>query len=322
MLRWRLSVGLLLIALLVGLVCLDHRASRPGVWLFPLAVILLILGTGELLRLLAGCGLRPAKLIVHAGNLLIIAAAWLPLAFCSGAGAGRCPFPVASASGAFEASGGTVGGIGLVVWPATGLAVALGLLFLAEVLRFGTAATTERAAQDLAGGVFALVYLGLMFGLMVHLRMAFGLGALLSLVVVVKLGDIGAYAVGRLVGRHKLVPRLSPGKTWEGLAGQLLSNVVASWIALNWIVPWVAAGQLGPVARWRWVAFGLVVGLCGLLGDLAESLIKRSAQRKDSSTWLPGLGGVLDILDSLLLATPAAWLCWATGLVGGPAGSL
>ncbi len=317
MLRWRLLVSSLLIALLVGLVWLDHGASRPGVWLFPLAAILVVLGTDELVSLLAGCGMRPAKLVVQAGNLLIITAAWLPLALASGATAGRCLFPFGSASGALDASAGTAGGIGLIVWPAAALAVALGLVFVVEVVRFDTTGT---AAQNLAGGIFALVYLGVMFGLLVHLRMGWGIGALLSLVVVVKLGDIGAFATGRLVGRHKLTPRLSPGKTWEGLAGQLLTNSAASWITFTWIVPWTAAGPVAPTAWWRWLGFGLVVGLVGLLGDLAESLIKRSAQRKDSSTWLPGLGGLLDVLDSLLLATPAAWLCWALGLVGGPAG--
>ena len=66
---------------------------------------------------------------------------------------------------------------------------------------------------------------------------------------------------------------------------------------------------------WRWIVFGLAVGAAGLLGDLAESLLKRDAGRKDSSPWMPGFGGVLDLLDSILFAAPVAYLCWATGLV-------
>ncbi len=328
MLRWRVLVSLLLIAVLIGLVWLDHRASWPGVWLFPLAVILLVLGTDELLGLLAGCGVRPVKLAVQAGNLLIITATWLPLAIWAQTTPGPGHLPVGSASEVPAACADAGGVMGRVVWPAAGLAVALGLVFLAEVLRYGPTGIPGTAAQNLAGGIFALVYLGAMFSLLVHLRMAFGMGALLSLVVVVKLGDTVAFAAGQLFGRHKLVPRLSPGKTCEGLAGQLLANAAASWITFTWVVPWTApeimpatpAGPVGPAA-WRWLAFGLIVGLTGLLGDLAESLIKRSAQRKDSSTWLPGLGGLLDVLDSLLLATPAAWLCWAFGLVGSRAGA-
>jgi len=319
MLRWRLLVGLLLIALLVGLVWLDYRASTPGVWLLPLGAVLLVLATSELLNLLDTRGMRPVGLVVQAGNLLIIIAAWLPMALRSGAAAGPCLVPFCSSASTVDAFGCPPCAVGPVVWAAAALALALGMVFLAEVLRFDGSTT---ACQNLAGGVFALMYLGAMFGLLVHLRMLWGLGALLSLVVVVKLGDIGAYATGRLWGRHKLSPRLSPGKTWEGLAGQLLSNAVGAWFVFTWLVPWTAAGPLGPTAWWRWLVFGLMVGLVGLLGDLAESLIKRSAQRKDSSTWLPGLGGILDVLDSLLLATPAAWLCWAFGLVGGPAGGL
>ena len=67
---------------------------------------------------------------------------------------------------------------------------------------------------------------------------------------------------------------------------------------------------------WGWIAFGLLVGGAGMVGDLAESLLKRDVGRKDSSTWMPGFGGVLDVLDSLLLSAPVAWACWAFGLVG------
>ena len=67
---------------------------------------------------------------------------------------------------------------------------------------------------------------------------------------------------------------------------------------------------------WGWIVFGLLVGAAGMVGDLAESLLKRDVGVKDSSTWMPGFGGVLDILDSLLLSAPVAWFCWATGIVG------
>ena len=69
-------------------------------------------------------------------------------------------------------------------------------------------------------------------------------------------------------------------------------------------------------AWWGWVVFGLLVGGAGMIGDLAESLLKRDVGRKDSSDWLPGFGGVLDIIDSLLLSAPVAWFCWIAGIVG------
>ena len=73
---------------------------------------------------------------------------------------------------------------------------------------------------------------------------------------------------------------------------------------------------MGPGAPVGWLVFGLVLGIAGIIGDLAESLLKRNVGVKDSSSWMPGFGGVLDILDSLLLSAPIAWLCWSLGIVG------
>jgi phosphatidate cytidylyltransferase len=139
------------------------------------------------------------------------------------------------------------------------------------------------------------------------------------LIIVVKMGDTGAYTVGRLVGRHKLCARLSPGKTIEGAAGAVVFAVLGSWLTFAWLVPWISATGVaqGADTGWGWLPFGLLVGTAGGLGDLAESLLKRDAGRKDSSTWMPGFGGVLDLLDSILLAAPVAYVCWASGLVGG-----
>jgi phosphatidate cytidylyltransferase len=149
-----------------------------------------------------------------------------------------------------------------------------------------------------------------------------GLVALLSMIATVKMADTGAYTAGRLFGKHKLIPRVSPGKTWEGLAGGFVVAIVAAAICLTWLpglfgaTPGEETAATG--ATW-WMGifvYGVVLTLAGLLGDLTESLLKRDAGRKDSSNWLPGMGGVLDILDSLLLGAPAAYLCWMLGLVG------
>jgi phosphatidate cytidylyltransferase len=108
-----------------------------------------------------------------------------------------------------------------------------------------------------------------------------------------------------------MAPLISPGKTIEGAVGALATACLAAWIMICHVLP---LSKPGP--WWGWIAFGLLVGAAGILGDLAESLLKRDAGRKDSSTWLPGFGGVLDIIDSLLLSAPVAWFCWASGLVG------
>jgi phosphatidate cytidylyltransferase len=164
--------------------------------------------------------------------------------------------------------------------------------------------------------MFALVYVGVMLGWMIQLRMLWGIGALASLIIVVKMADTGAYAVGRLIGRHPMAPVLSPRKTLEGAVGGLLTAGLVSWAVFAWLVPLMTVQQAYRGAWWRSMLFGLVVGGAGMLGDLAESLLKRDVGSRDSSRWLPGFGGVLDLLDSLLLAAPVAWLCWALGLVG------
>lgn len=133
---------------------------------------------------------------------------------------------------------------------------------------------------------------------------------ILYLVAIVKASDIGAYFVGSLFGRHKLFPRISPGKTWEGLAGGLATGVLAS-ILFARLAPSsasapeaVAFGRLvlRPADVWFLGAFLAAVGV---LGDLVESLLKRSAGLKDSGRLFPGMGGILDVLDSLLFAAPA-----------------
>jgi phosphatidate cytidylyltransferase len=102
----------------------------------------------------------------------------------------------------------------------------------------------------------------------------------------------------------------------EGAAGALAVGCLGAWLALVWVAPMVAGADAPVPAVFRWILFGLIVATAGLVGDLAESLIKRDLGRKDSSDLVPGYGGVLDVLDSILYAAPVAWLCWACGLVG------
>jgi phosphatidate cytidylyltransferase len=113
--------------------------------------------------------------------------------------------------------------------------------------------------------------------------------------------------MGSLVGRHRMAPTLSPGKTWEGAVASLLAALAAAWLVIDWwaVAPWRPWGG--------WPVFGLVVGLSGTAGDLAESLVKRESGAKDSGRSLGGLGGFLDLVDSPLFAAPVAWLLWVLG---------
>jgi phosphatidate cytidylyltransferase len=176
---------------------------------------------------------------------------------------------------------------------------------------------------------FAVGYVGGLFSFLLQLRVVgpagasstvgeFGIVPLASLLLVVKFSDTGAYTVGRLFGRHKMTPTLSPGKTWEGAIGGLAAGCLGAWISQYVLLPQsVDLSSMSPAApAWGWLAYGLMVGVAGMLGDLAESLLKRDMGRKDSSTWMPGFGGVLDILDSALFAAPVAYLCWIYQLVG------
>lgn len=123
---------------------------------------------------------------------------------------------------------------------------------------------------------------------------------LVSCVAVSKLADVGGYLFGRKIGRRKMIPRISPNKTYEGLAAGELLSIGAAFALWRF-------GML-PFARWWSVLiFGVLVSGMGVMGDLAESLLKRGSGRKDSDKLVPGFGGVLDVIDSLLMSAPVAY---------------
>lgn len=164
-----------------------------------------------------------------------------------------------------------------------------------------------------AGGtLLCFVYLGLMFGFVLAIRRLESAWLLLWILLVVKSCDIGAYFTGRSIGKHKLILWLSPGKTWEGLAGGV---VLAALVGAGGL--WVLGG-LGHRVPAVWTGFfaGLLFGMTGQAGDLIASMFKRDAGLKDSSRLLPGFGGVLDVLDSPLLVAPVAfwWVYFVHGL--------
>jgi len=175
--------------------------------------------------------------------------------------------------------------------------------FLVEMARYrGQGGSVTR----LALAVLVAAYLGLLPSFLAQLRWPAALGTLsLALAIFVpKCCDIGAYFTGRLIGRHRMTPVLSPKKTWEGAAGGLATAVLVAF-ALNGFAPIIPGGPAGVVA------FGLTVGLAGMLGDLAESLVKRDCQQKDASQAVPGFGGVLDVVDAILFAAPVSYV-WLT----------
>ncbi len=146
---------------------------------------------------------------------------------------------------------------------------------------------------------FSIIYLGLLSAFVLAVRIDFGLWPLLMFVFVVKSADIGAYTVGSLLGRHKFSPKISPGKTWEGMAGA---------VAVAMIVAILFAENCGIMIWWLAAIFGLCFAFIGQVGDLLESMLKRDAEQKDAANKVPGFGGILDIVDSPLVAASFAYL--------------
>ncbi len=180
-------------------------------------------------------------------------------------------------------------------------------MVIAFLVLFTLQLTHRDSSQAIVGistALFGIFYVSWCFSFLIKLRflgsdaLPDGRWLVAFLLLVTKMGDIGAYAVGSLFGRHTLIRRISPSKTWEGLGGGLLFSL-GSALALRGVFSQVPLGHL--------VTLGLLLGLVGQLGDLSESLIKRDCQVKDSSQLLPGMGGVLDVLDSLLFTSPICY---------------
>ena len=172
-----------------------------------------------------------------------------------------------------------------------------------------------------AASAFAFGYVALPLGLLVQVRQQWA-GAILLVYVllVVWAGDTTAYFVGRAFGRHRMTPRVSPKKTWEGAAGSMLGSLAVGWVLLANAQPissallqaHLIARRDGYFALQPWplvtiLVLSAAINVAAQLGDLVESLIKRGAGVKDSGALLPGHGGMLDRIDALLLAAPVIW---------------
>jgi phosphatidate cytidylyltransferase len=291
MVRVRVLFGLLMIIGLTALLWADgYLAAHHGVGWAPLFfVVIVLLATGgayELTAMLCKSGARVRWwLSVPASAGILIAAA------------------VAAARD--QPVGMVVWTIPMVIGPEI---IILGTLLLTvlvlEVVRAARIGDFDTPVAAIGGTMLVPLYTGLLLLPVVWIRFLEpnGLYYLVLFVAVCKLSDVGAYFTGKAVGRRKMVPRLSPGKTWEGLAGGLLLSVIAA-IAIG--MPLVGLGWLEAIV------FGLAVAVASVLGDLAESLLKRSCKIKDSGQVLPEFGGVLDIVDSILVSAPVGYVLLA-----------
>lgn len=317
MLYWRIITGISISIALAGLCWLDMHISKEslprGLLLFPLFLIGLYSFGAEVLKLIYAGGLHPNRVAVHLGNFVLAISCW-----CG------CLYQQYRQ----EVLGETVSLHGWE-WVANasfvtllGLAAAILICFGAEMIRF---VRPGGVTINLAGAVFAVMYVGFLASFIIQLRMAFGITALLSLIVVAKMGDTGAYTIGRIIGTHKMAPGLSPKKTIEGAIGGIIFACLGSACWFEVIIPFSAhygfltggEGFAPPNATiFGWISFGVAIAISGLIGDLAGSLIKRDVGVKDSGSRIPGFGGFLDLFDSLMMAAPVAYAFWAFGAFG------
>ena len=299
MLAARVVTGLSLVGVFLVVVILDERAAPWFPCWFLTVAVVMTLGALELVELLNRTSVRPSGNAVVGGCFLLILANWAPHIL---------RHYVDAAGHGIETTYDPLGPITDMAWPLWAFVAIIMFTFVAQSARFEKPGGTM---ASISGTLLAVAYIGLLGGFLIQMRWLegkfHGLIPLVYLVATAKGGDTGAYTFGRIAGRHKLWPRLSPNKTIEGALGGAFSGVVAALIVTAVAKYALNAEHLG---WWLSVGFGLVVGAAAQLGDLMESMIKRDCARKDASDTLPGFGGVLDVLDSLLFAGPVAYGYW------------
>ena len=293
MLSYRLATSAAMISALVGVLILDQKfAPWFPLWFVASAAVMSRCAL-EVVGLLRASGARPSANTVVGGVLALIAANWAPhlIAMTTPSGVAHAYDPAAHA----------------LAWPMWAFAAIVMASFLGQSAQYQA---PGGIMASISGTIFATAYVGLLGSFMIQMRWLDGphdgLIPLALLIATAKGSDTGAYTVGRLFGKHKLWPRLSPNKTVEGAIGGLVFGVLASFLVVG-LCRWAAIPTFGWGAA---IGFGLAVGVAAQLGDLMESMMKRDCARKDASGALPGFGGLLDVMDSLLFAAPVAYGYW------------
>lgn len=286
MLAWRLAVSAILIPLLILIFYLDAHSGASALFLLVFAEILAIRSVWECADLFRDRTKRLQLPAMFSCAAAIVFAGWIPHLGAHG----------------FEAA--DLNAVAIVY------AFAVMILCASEAARFrGPGGNIETLGTE----VLIVSYVGVLLAVTTQLRWVAGDEAgylvLGSLVVCAKGGDVGAYTLGRLFGTVKLAPNLSPGKTREGAIGAVVGAGLCGWLWLEFATPLFNTSWTAPAWYWA-VLYGCVIGVVGLIGDLCESFLKRDVGKKDSAALFPGFGGLLDLLDSVMYAGPAAYLLW------------
>lgn len=300
MLGRRLISAAVIISVTILLLCIDFwlgtALSRPGLVVCLLCTVAAAMAASELVAMLANVTNRTNQQFVVAATVAMMLVTCAPVWWKE--------YPVDCELGHFG-------------WGLSGFVLAVVLSFAYEMLNYRTpigGAGKGEVTDRLGRNVLVFGYLAMCFGFLVphrflHNGNGYGILTLVTLVATVKLSDSFAYFAGKRFGTIKLAPQLSPGKTLQGSLGAPVGGCIAAAICVFIVAP-VIFGTTINKPWWWFLVYGIVVTAAGMVGDLAESLIKRDCNTKDSSSWLPGLGGVLDILDSLIFAAPVSYFLW------------
>jgi len=279
--KTRIVLGFAIAAAVAAALWLDWRQQQAiptGAIVLSFSVFLIAVGTAEAVALCRAAGTSPSMFWTVTASAVVPCLCWL------------------TSLSRHETSS-------VPVWPLIALAM---IVLVPPFLREAARKDLAQSIGNTGAAVLCVLYVGLLGSFTLLLRMAFGVPWLVMFIGTAKLTDVGAYLIGRQFGRHKLAPNVSPLKTIEGSLGGLVFGVAAAFVCA-WIVkhryPLQSVG-----AFWNVFLFGLVVSSAAQLGDLAESVLKRSAGLKHSASSIPGFGGVLDLVDSLLFSAPVALL--------------
>ena len=293
MLRKRLVASACFITPVLGILWLDvnWNFGVPGIWLVATSTLLSLMMAIELTGMIEEKTAGANRSVVFLGVVLVHLAMVIPSCWTTTAMPG--------------------------FWLLN--AIALATTFFAAMCVELFAFTLERKSLERVGLTMAsTMYAGWLLTFIDATRLSHptgvGIFAVFSILFVIKMSDAGAYFAGKNLGKNKLAPILSPGKTIEGLIGGIIAALVAAFVAFWLLQPWLFGTDRA--AWWAVVGYSASIAIVGVIGDLCESMIKREMGTKDSSGWLPGLGGILDTGDSVLLAAPLAYVWWASGCLG------
>ena len=329
LLKQRLATSAVLITVASVLIYLDARHKLfgvPGLWLLPLLGFFALGTAWDIVLLIRQSGRTISSRAALLATATVTFSACVPMLWplVGQTYPANCP-------------------IGRLGWILVGSVVAIFAILIGEMFGYGRQHDDESqensnqspTIERTLAAVFVSQYVGLPMALLVALRTMevrimedgnWGLWALLTTICVTKSADAGAYFTGKAIGRHKLVPRLSPGKTWEGAIGGIVTATIVAFVCLSQLfTPGGMSAQVSTTTAsipilvhplCGAILLGPLLAISGMVGDLAESLVKRDSGAKDSGNLLPGLGGVWDVTDSLIAAILPALLCFAAGVGG------